>query len=88
VAIGAIAVSLAPHDRAAPDILKGWMNGSGVATEIKYQSAKGDQVELEFDSGRMSREEIAGQGLRLHATSGVSPDRGPALRAQRTSRAP
>jgi hypothetical protein len=31
-----------------------------VATKIKYQSAKGDQVELEFDPSRMIREEIAG----------------------------
>ncbi|HKZ08908.1 MAG TPA: hypothetical protein VJU81_25795 [Methylomirabilota bacterium] len=62
VAIGAIAVSLAPHVIAPLfDLLKGWMNRNpGVATKIKYQSAKGDQVELEFDPERMSREEIAG----------------------------
>lgn len=62
VAIGAIAVSLAPHVIGPLfDLLKGWMNRNpGVATKIKYQSAKGDQVELEFDPARMSREEIAG----------------------------
>jgi hypothetical protein len=62
VAIGAIAVSLAPHVIAPLfDLLKGWMNRNpGVATKIKYQSAKGDQVELEFDPARMSREELAG----------------------------
>ena len=62
VAIGAIAVSLAPHVIAPLfDLLKGWMNRNpGLATKIKYQSAKGEQVELEFDPGRMSKEEIAG----------------------------
>jgi hypothetical protein len=62
VALGALAVSLAPH--VIPplfDILKGWMNRNpGVATKIRYHSAAGEQVEVEFDPARMSREEIAG----------------------------
>lgn len=62
MALGALAVSLAPH--VIPpllDILKGWMNRNpGVATKIRYHSAGGEEVEVEFDPARMSREEIAG----------------------------
>lgn len=62
VAIGAIAVSLAPHVIAPLfDLLKGWMNRNpGVATKIRYKTATGDETEIEFDPGRMSGEQIAG----------------------------
>ena len=62
VALGAILVSLAPS--VVPpllDLLKGWMNRNpGVATKIRYHSASGEQLEVEFDPNRMSREELAG----------------------------
>ena len=62
MALGAILVSLAPS--VVPpllDLLKGWMNRNpGVATKIRYHSASGEQLEVEFDPNRMSREELAG----------------------------
>ena len=56
VALGALAVSLAPHVIPSLfDILKGWMNSNpGVATKIRYSGA-GEQVEVELDPARMSR---------------------------------
>jgi hypothetical protein len=62
MALGAILVSLAPT--VIPpllDLLKGWMNRNpGVATKIRYHSASGEQLEVEFDPARMSREELDG----------------------------
>ena len=61
VALGALSVSLLPH--VIPqllEIIKGWINSNpDVATKIRYSGA-GEQVEVELDPARMSREEIAG----------------------------
>jgi hypothetical protein len=61
VALGALSVSLPSH--VIPElleILKGWMNNNpDVTTKIRY-SGVGEQVEVELDPARMSREEIAG----------------------------
>lgn len=62
MALGAILISLAPT--VIPplfDLLKGWMSRNpGVSTKIRYHSASGEQLEVEFDPTRMSREELAG----------------------------
>jgi hypothetical protein len=43
------------------DLLKGRTNRiTGVATRIRYYSASGEQLEVELDPNRMSREDLAG----------------------------